>query len=414
MTEFEARKKVEAKRDVHQAWARELRVLVPARLEEIDSEGRGRVVNLHDEEMEADHVPLLQMYAGDGYGEEHAHHLPERGYMLVADYPTIDTLDATGLTDGISQRREHMFQDGFFVPATFWNDEGSINSQIEEYLYKHKSGAIRRVSVDGEVEFISANGEDVIVGNGYVDIQQTDGQHARLDGMKALVEHSAGQRMRLNSSEARLDHADGHTARLDGSGGAIEHANGHEVTVGDSAVRVAFQRADGDAVRVDIDGQGATVSAPDEYNDQSTNPRAEVGVGDDGIAVVDGLARVGDSDAYREDRTTENTDANDPRTYAETTEPIAPIKDPADSAETAYSNPSTTSIAGAVDFGGYEFRNAVPERREADPDPAITDPTNPAFYPGEAIPYGYLWINIPDGVFRVWGTADAPVDIVTI
>ena len=354
-SDFEARKRVATQKQIHRAWARELKVFVPAILESVDGNGRGRVTALYDEDFEADNVPILTLYSGDGYGEEHAHHLPERGFMLCCDYPLLDVLETTGVTDGISQRREHMFQDGLFLPGAHWNDQTKPGSPLGEYRYTHQSGATRRVTESGAIEDTSSSGSAV---------------------------------------------------RIDETGVTASHA-GHTVEMTDGAVSVSFERADGQTVAVDVTESGATISVPDETNDQATNPQSEVGVSDDGTARLDGRSEVGDSDAYREDRTTVNADPDDPRTYAETSEPVAPIANPSDDAETAFDNPETTGFQGPTDEGLYESRRFVFERRTADPSPTVTDPTDPtyidlpqAFRDAGKLPAGLCWLNLQENMLK--------------
>ena len=364
--EFEARKSIATEKQIHRAWARELKVCVPAILEEIDGNGRGRVVALYDGDFEADNVPILSLYTGDGYGEEHAHHLPERGFLLCADYPMIDILEATDVTEGISQRREHVFQDGMFFPGAWWDDQTPPGSPPGEYRYTHESGATRRVTTDGTIEDTATSGA---------------------------------------------------TVRNDEVGVHAEYG-GHTVEVTETEVSVSFERTDGLTVDVDVTADGATISVPDEYNDQATDPRSEVGVSADGTASVDGRAAVGDTDAYREDRLTLNSDPDDPRTYEETTEPIAPILDPTDDVETVYDNPATTSFQGPTDHALYESRRFVVERREADPDPLITDETDPAYIDlpqayrdAGVLPTGLVWQNTTDDMLRRVGNDGLIIDL---
>ena len=364
--EFEARKRIATEKQIHRAWARDLKVCVPAVLEEVDADGRGRVVALYDPGVEADNVPILSLYTGDGYGEEHAHHLPERGFMLVSDYPMIDVLEMATVEDGISQRREHVFQDGLFLPGAWWDDQSPPGSPLGEYRYTHESGATRRVGEDGTIEDTSAAGSFV---------------------------------------------------RLDEVGVEASHA-GHTIAITDSEVSVTFDRSDGEAVTVDVDEEGARISVPDERNGSAVDPRSEVAVRENGTASVNGLTRVGDADAYREDRSSLNSDPDDPRTYAETAQEIEPIADPLDSGETAFDNPSTTRFRGPTDNALYESRRFVFDRREADPDPAVTNETDPAFIdlPSEfrsagVLPVGLCWLNVSEDTLKRVGTGGQILNI---
>lgn len=333
---------------------RSLFVYVPAVLEDVDGDGLGVVVKKDDKDVMADKVPIFSLYSGDGYGESHALHPPEEGFMLCAKYPNIDVMAKPGVVDGVSHRRHYAFQDGHFIAGPrFYNFETALDSPLDAYHYRHKSGAERYISPNGDMRFT--------------------------------------------------------------------HPSGHEVGLSADAVTVEYSRSDGDTMSITVSETEVTFDGPDLYNDYATDPRVSMGVDESGRASLDGLATVGDSDAHRRDSSVENTDPDDPRTYAEVDEPAEPIADPTDDAETAYSNPSTVEASGAQDDGLFEHRRAVVERREVDPDPAVEDPTNPAYIElpdsmrsAGTIPVGYQWINTTDQMLRMWGFSQAPVDITSI
>lgn len=418
--EFEARKSVKTRKQIHRTWARDLKVFVPAILQEIDEDGLGRVVALYDEGVEADNIPILQLYAGDGYGENHAHHLPERGFLLVADYPVIDTLAAPGIIEGISQRRAHVFQDGLFIPATHWNDEARPDVPIEEYRYTHNSGAIRRVSAEGAIEDTGSGGSNrLITGTGAIEDSTPVGATRDMTADGAVVDSTPSGATHQMTTDGAIEDtaASGASVRVDETGVTAQH-NGHTVEVTDDSVAVTFNRADGQTVDIDVTETDVSISLPDTNNDQATEPRSEVGVNEDGTARVDGHSRVGDSDSYRVDPTVENTDPDDPRDYAETNEPAEPILNPADAGETAYDNPSTTEFQGPVDHGLYESRRFIFPRREADPDPAVTDPTDPAyielpdsFRAAGMLPVGLAWVNTTEDMLKRTGLDGAIIPI---
>lgn len=334
---------------------RSLFVYVPAILEDVDNDGLGVVVKKDDADVMADQVPIFSLYSGDGYGEEHAVHPPEEGFMLCPKYPNIDVMAKPGVVDGVSHSRHYAFQDGHFISGPrFYNFESGLGTPLDAYHYRHKSGAERYIAPNGDMRFT--------------------------------------------------------------------HPDGHEVDLSSSDVSVSFERADGDTISITVSETGVEIDAPDLYNDYATDPRTQIRATESGRAHLDGMASVGDSDAYREDRTTENTDPDDPRTYAEVNESAEPIADPTDDAETAYDNPSTVEATGAIDHGLFEHRRAVIERREVDPDPAITDPTDPAFIElpdsmrsAGKLPVGLQYIETTAGELRMIGMdGTTPVTIMAL
>lgn len=334
---------------------RSLFVYVPAILEDVDNDGLGVVVKKDDADVMADRVPIFSLYSGDGYGEEHALHPPEEGFMLCAKYPNIDVMAKRGVVDGVSHSRHYAFQDGHFIAGPrFFNFESGLSSPLDAYHYRHKSGAERYIDPSGNMRFT--------------------------------------------------------------------HPDGHEVALSSGSVTVEYSRSDGDTISIEATESGVTVDAPDLYNDYATDPRVQMSVDESGRARLDGLAEVGDSDAYRRDTTTENSDPDDPRTYAEVNETAGPIADPTDDAETAYDNPSTVEATGAIDHGLFEHRRAVIERREVDPDPAITDPTDPAFIElpdsmrsAGKLPVGLQYIETTAGELRMIGMdGTTPVTIMAL
>lgn len=334
---------------------RNLYVTVPAILEDVDDDGLGIVVKKDDRDVSADNVPIFSLYSGDGYGEEHALHPPEEGFMLCSKYPMMDVMAREGVVDGISHRRHYSFQDGQFIAGPrFHNFEQGLDSPIDAYHYRHESGAERYIDPDGNMQFT--------------------------------------------------------------------HPDGHEVELSSTAVSVSFERSDGETTSITVSETEIEIDAPDLYNDYATDPRTQMRATESGRTLVDGIVSVGDSDAYREDRTTENTDPDDPRTYEEVDEPVGPIADPTDDAETAYDNPSTVEATGAIDHGLYEHRRAVVERREVDPDPNVTDRTDPAFIelPDEMrsagmLPVGLQYIETTAGELRMIGAdGTTPVTIMAL
>lgn len=328
-----------------------LYIYVPAILERVDEEGLGVVVKKDDRKVTADKVPIFSLYSGDGFGEKHALHPPEEGFMLCAKYPMRETMAEAGVLDGLSKKRHYAFQDGHFIAGPrFHGFEQGLNSPMAAYHYRHKSGAERYISETGDMRFT--------------------------------------------------------------------HPAGHEVSLSAESVEVTYERADGEEMSLTINETQAIFDGPDLYNDFATNPRVQMGVSDDGTGQLDGRIDVGDSDAHRVDTTQLNTDTDDPKTYKEVDEPATPIVDPSKTTQTQYSNPDTVSMTGAVDGGLFELRRAIPARREKDPDPAVTDPTDPAYIElpdelrqGGKIPVGYSWINTTDKVYRMWGFGQTPVDI---
>jgi hypothetical protein len=123
-----------------------------------------------------------------------------------------------------------------------------------------------------------------------------------------------------------------------------------------------------------------------------------------------GRSTLGDPDANRVDRSAEETDPESPYTYEQVDEVVAPIIDPTDDGETQYDNPAMASVAGPIDGGLYEARRLIPwERREEDPDPTATDPTDPAYIelPEKmrqegALPSYIPWINTTEQVAKWW------------
>lgn len=330
-------------------------IYVPAILEDVDDKGLGVVVKKDDQDVSAAEVPIFSLYSGDGYGEKHALHPPEEGHMICPKYPTDSTMQQKGVLDGISKRRHHAFDDGHFIAGPrFYDFEAKLDSPIDAYHYKHKSGAERYIAPNGDMRFT--------------------------------------------------------------------HPDGHDVELTNSELRLSYARSDGDAMSITVSETEVTFDGPDLYNDNATNPRVSMGVSESGEAELDGIASIGDSDAHRRDTSTENSDVDDPRTYAEVDEPIEPIADPTDGTETSYSNPSTTGAEGPIDCGLYELRRHVPERREADPDPTVTDPTNAAYIElpdamrsAGKLPVGYEYIQTTEGALKMIGMdATTPVVIKTL
>ena len=190
----------------------------------------------------------------------------------------------------------------------------------------------------------------------------------------------------------------------------VEHHAGHTVHVGSNEVRVAFERPDGDTMTVTVTEQDTTFEGPDEFKEFREDPRITMGVSDDGTSTLGGRSTIGDTDANRVDRATEETDPESPYTYEQVDETADPIIDPTDDGETQYDNPAMAALAGPVDGSLYEARRLIPwERREEDPDPTVTDPTDPAFIelPDRMRQQGELpaytpWINTTEQVAKWW------------
>lgn len=364
------------KRELEQGVERMLRgmyVYVPAVLESVDNRGLGVVVKKDDGNVSAAEVPLFSLYAGDGYGESHALHPPEHGYMLCPKYPTDSTMAKEGVVDGVSHRRHYSFNDGHFIAGPRYHEfESALDSPIGAYHYRHESGAERYISESGNMRFTHPDGHEIALDSGTVSVE-------------------------FAGSSAR------------------------SLLLDENEIRGTVVRDDGDKTSLSVSETSVTFAAVDLYNDYATDPRTSVGVDESGAVTLDGRVQIGDTDAYRRDTDEENTDINDPRTYAEVDEPAAPIADPTDGSETAYTNPSTVEGEGPHDVGLYELRRAIPERREQDPDPTVTDPTNPAYVDlpdamrsSGVIPVGYMWINTTEQALKMWGFAQTAVVIKSI
>lgn len=266
------------------ALQRTMYTAVPARLEQVNDRDRGVVALLGDRDITADDVPVVSGPAGDGWGERHPLDPPVLGLLVCSNYPLDTTYRTSDHSNDVESHRHHAFQDGWFIPGVWANDQEMPDAAPGEYLYKHPSGATQRITEDGDFEF----------------------------------------------------------------------------------------------------------SAPD-----------------DGTVGLDGITSLGDSDAVRVDRTEANSDPEDPRQYAETNESVAPIVDPLNDGETAFDNSSSVSVDGPLDAGFFEVRRHVPERREADPDVTVEDPTDPKYVQAPEwmrdmgrLPAGYQWLNLAEDTMK--------------
>lgn len=321
---------------------RGLYIYVPAILEDIDDENLGVVVKKDDKDVTQDKVPLFSLYSGDGFGEKHAMHPPEEGFMLAPKYPIPEVMSKPGVLESVSHSRHYSFKDGVFIAGPrFHGFEAPMEAPMEAYLYRHKSGAERYISPSGDMRF--------------------------------------------------------------------SHPDGHEVSLSTDTVEVTFKRSDGEEMSLIVNQNQALFSGPDTTNDFAQNPQVQMGVSSDGSGQLDGRIDVGDSDAHRYDPQQLNTDPEDPKTYAEVDVPADPMQDPS-KASSQYENPDSVTMEGPVDSGFYELRRHVVERREQDPDPAVTDPTQPGYVemPDEMrqtgkLPVGYEWINMTEGAKKIMG-----------
>ena len=187
----------------------------------------------------------------------------------------------------------------------------------------------------------------------------------------------------------------------------LEHHAGHHVRIHDDEVVAAFERPDGDTMSVTITEEEVVFDGPDLFKRFRADPRTRITVREDGTSNLGGRSVLGDADANRVDPTSEDTRAESPHTHQQVNEPAAPIADP--TTETT-KNPATATLAGALDGQGYEARGLIPwERREEDPDPAVTDPTSKAYIdiPDELRQQGELpayipWVNTSEEVAKWW------------
>lgn len=179
--------------------------------------------------------------------------------------------------------------------------------------------------------------------------------------------------------------------------------------------RYLIQHADGGVLSLTQPEAGLSIP-----NTETDTPNADtyLGVTDRGDVDADGHTRLGSTTARRARPADYWNQPDAPEREYETAEAIAPIFDPTDAGETTDVNPRQVTLRGPLDAGFFELRRRLPPRRAADPDPAIDDPANPAYIrlpPGfSTVPMGYDWVNVTDNVYRIWGSADAPVDIITL
>lgn len=339
-------------------------------IEEIDHENaRVEISHKDDKDVMADEVPILSAYAGDGYGTIEPLEVGDEGIALFNMDPTTDLLTERGHVD-IEKQRKHSVQDAMFFPRPWFDGDEVPDHEVGERLVYHESGTFFSIKPNGNT----------------------------------VIQHVDGNRMRLDPNEGVIETED----------------QTRQIGVREDGVEARVERPDGEEVLLRAQDNRVRITAPDVRADHVTDPQVEISVDENGVATLDGITEVGDTDAQRVDQTTENTDPDDPRTYEEVNEDVVPISRPSETTQTQYSNPDTVEAQGSVDMGMYELRRHVPERREEDPDPTVTDPTNPAYIelPDELrqlgeIPRGYSWINVTDGVYRMWGDSGAPVDIIS-
>ena len=175
------------------------------------------------------------------------------------------------------------------------------------------------------------------------------------------------------------------------------HHEGHTIELTADHVRATFERNDGETVTVTADEDGARIETPDEDGGTS-----KLVASSDGTGAVDAFASIGDADAKQVNPSqTGDTHSG----YAETASENEPLADPS---TTNRRNSTAAQAVGPLDMQGYEVRNSPLPRRDADPNPAVSDPTNPAFYPGDSIPIGYAWLNMDEETAKIWWFDDSP------
>lgn len=335
--------------------SRSMYTLLHTIVEDIDEELlEARLSRKDDEEILQDKTPIASMYAGDGYGELHPIDLPEEWMMHVSDIPT-DELTERGHID-VEKQRSHSMQDGMLgFRRWFEADEIPERESLLDYLYHHHSDTKKWIYADGEWQ----------------------------------IEHHAGNLTGVDDGAIYDEHTAGHTATLE--------ADGRHVHI---------SRSGGPDIDLDITESGYELSVPDEETDRP-NRFNRVEVTADGSIVFDGAADFGDQEAVRVDRENDDEEILD--------EPAAPIVDPTDDAETQYDNPAGATMHGPMDNRLFETRGLVLERREEDPDPAVTDETDPAFIELEhieeelgerRIPVGYTFWHEVDEELKIWTPAE--------
>jgi len=333
-------------------------------VEKVDHDNaRVEISHKDDEKVMSDNVPILSAYAGDGYGTIEPIKPGDEGIVLFNMGPLKKLLQSEGHTT-VEKQRRHSVQDAMFLPR-LWFDEYEVPDHEEgERLVFHESETFFSIKPNGNT----------------------------------LIQHVDGKRLRLNPDEGVVETAD----------------KTRQIGVRENGVEARVERPDGDVVNLKAEETGLTITSPDVTADYVNEPETHISVEETGEAVLDGITDVGDKDGKRIDKTTENTDTDDPRVYEEVDEDISPIIDPTDDAETEYDNQASVKSETPVDFGGYEFRNAVPERRDADPDPTVSDPTKDEYFPADDIPIGYMYILTEPWELKAWGSGDAPVTINSI
>jgi hypothetical protein len=370
-------------------------------VETTEQQHRVTVAVKDDERVEIDNIPVASPYTGDGFGERYPISKGSEGILCILKDPIDEYLTERGfLLETVAKQRQHHIRDGFFLPRVYYDDDtvptvdtildgaaGPTGYDAGEYLLWHESDSRMRISSDstnGVIDIIHNGGHYLHLSDQVgIRIRNSSGDEVHLDG-GAVVRSNSGERIELSN------------------GARIVHPNGHTVSVTDSdTAEATVERADGSTVDVRVSRSEVSLSLPDEYNDHATDPRATLSADDAGQTTVDGRTAIGDADAYRVDRTTENTDSDDPRDYQEVGEPVEPILDPSDDAETEYDNPASVDAVAPVDHGFFEIRRHVPERRMKDPDPTVTDETDPryvevpdAWRTNDTLPVGYTWINL--------------------
>lgn len=152
-------------------------------LEADDRTRRGIVAKKDDREVTADDVPILTDYAGDGYGEKQPLHLPEEGYLMSLMYPKQDFLKETGFVDEPRKQRSHEFEDGGFIKRSWLDDmQVPVESNLEDYLYFHKSETFIKIREDGEFWFEHFNGWRLHGDENGIEMENDDSTHrARVD-----------------------------------------------------------------------------------------------------------------------------------------------------------------------------------------------------------------------------------------
>lgn len=146
---------------------------LPAILEEVEQvngHNRGIVHDAHDRDRSADDIPILTMSAGDGYGVDYAIEAPCKGVMVFSNVPLDESLETSDYEEDISKHRHHSFEDGFFVPGVWHDDEEGLDAALEEFLHRTPSGTEINIDADGDYYVRHVDGHTVEVTEDSVEI----------------------------------------------------------------------------------------------------------------------------------------------------------------------------------------------------------------------------------------------------